>query len=166
MTNAEAYSFRPVTLDDFPMIFQWREEPTVKKWFDELDREEVRDDFHDRRVRMQIVSHKDIPFAWIQDYDVHGWPDHHFNYLPAGARGIDLFIGLPEMQGRGHGGTFLAMVRDELFAQGVPAIGIDPHPENHAAKHLYEKLGFAGQKVVDTEWGPVILMSQVRPAGR
>ncbi|WWR55751.1 hypothetical protein RV999_26300 (plasmid) [Sinorhizobium meliloti] len=44
----------------------------------------------------------------MQDYTVHGWDDHHFAHLAKGSRGIDQYIGDPEMVGVGHGSTLSA----------------------------------------------------------
>ncbi|WP_299822172.1 hypothetical protein [uncultured Jannaschia sp.] len=55
------------------------------------------DDLCDPRVMMRIVEADGTAFAFMQDYDIHGWEGRHFAYLPSGSRGTDQFIGDPAM---------------------------------------------------------------------
>lgn len=117
------------------------------------------EDIDDPRIAMWIVEHGGRPFAYAQDYDVHGWAAHPFAHLPPGARGIDQFIGEPDMLGRGHGSAFVARHVARLFAAGAPAVGTAPHPDNHRARRAYAKAGFVEKSgPVDTRWGRAILM--------
>ena len=122
------------------------------------------DDLHDPRTAMWIVAVNGSPFAFMQDYDVHGWDDHHFAALPPGSRGIDQFIGRADMLGRGHGPAFIRQRVDALFRDGVPVVATDPHPDNHRAIAAYRKAGFrvAGEPR-GTAWGPVLPM-HIRPS--
>ena len=90
---------------------------------------------------------------------------HHFSFLPPGSRGIDQFIGEPDMIGRGHGSAFVREHVDRLFAGGVPAVGVDPDPENARAIRAYEKAGFVRGPVQDTEWGLSLLMTRYATPG-
>jgi aminoglycoside 6'-N-acetyltransferase len=65
----------------------------------------------------------------MQDYAVHCGGDHPFDHLPAGSRGMDQFIGSPDMIGKGHGQAFIRQRLKVLFAQGIPVVATDPHPE-------------------------------------
>ncbi len=63
------------------------------------------------------------------------------------------------MLDRGHGSALLRRQCGRLFAAGAPAIGTDPHPDNHRARRAYEKAGFmAVSGPVETPWGRAILM--------
>jgi aminoglycoside 6'-N-acetyltransferase len=152
------YRFRAATLDDLDLLGSWRQQSHVREWWGEaatFDAEALADP----RVAVMIVECEAVPFAFMQDYDVHGWKGHHFGYLPAGSRGIDQFIGEPAMLALGHGPAFIRQRVAELFAAGAPAIGTDPHPKNVRAIAAYEKAGF---RVVgpeeDTQWGRVVRM--------
>ena len=93
----------------------------------------------------------------------HDWNPHPFAYLPTGARGIDQYIGEPDMLGRGHGSAFVRAHCDRLLDAGAPAIGTDPHPDNKRAIRAYEKAGFAvAGGPLDTRWGRAILMERWR----
>jgi aminoglycoside 6'-N-acetyltransferase len=151
-----AYSFRRVTADDLAMLRRWLETPEVRRWWD--DPAVLEENFGDDRIAMWIVSLADRPFAYVQDYKPHDWSMHHFAFLPGGARGIDQFIGEPDMIGRGHGSAFIRAHVDQLFAEGAPAVGVDPDPENIRAIRAYQKAGFVAGDAQDTEWGPSLLM--------
>ena len=133
------------------------------EWWGEPDVEDAEDTLADARVAMWIVEHGCRPFAYAQDYSPHDWADHPFAHLPPGARGIDQYIGEPDMVGRGHGSLFVRAHCDRLFAAGAPAIGTDPHPDNGRAIRAYEKAGFTiASEPLDTIWGRAILMERWR----
>ena len=158
------YGFRPVVPADLAMLNAWRREPHVAEWWgdDPFYREA---DLAEPRVAMRIVEADGVPFAFVQDYDVHGWEGHHFAHLPTGSRGMDQFIGSPSMIGRGHGPAFIALAVDELFAAGAPAVAVDPHPDNARAIAAYGKAGFViAGKARETRWGTVLPMEAWRPS--
>ncbi|NKB16629.1 MAG: acetyltransferase [Sphingomonadales bacterium] len=151
-------NFRPATLADFDLLRLWQEGPHVSRWWgreDPFDEE----DLADPRVSRWIVSLEQRSFAYMQDYAVHGWGEHHFAFLPEGSRGIDQYIGETEMIGKGHGTAFIRQRMAEMFSRGVPVVATDPHPENLRAIAVYQKAGFqiAGT-VQQTKWGLVLPM--------
>ena len=160
-----SYGFRPFTADDLPLARRWLETPHCREWWGGPDEEEagLRDDLNDPRMDQWIATLDGRPFGYIQDYDPLAWGGHHFGFLPAGARGIDQFIGEPEMLGRGHGSAMVRLHTDALFARGAPAVGIDPDPANARAIRAYEKAGFVRVGEQDTEWGYCLLMTKHRP---
>jgi aminoglycoside 6'-N-acetyltransferase len=162
--NGAAYIIRPVVAADLPLIARWREAPHVRRWWGDPDLEALsREDLGDPRIAYSIVALEGRPFAFVQDYDVHAWPEHHFGHLPAGARGLDLYIGEPDLLHGGHGPRLLRQHVDTLFASGAPAAGIDPHPDNAAAIRAFEKAGFTiVGGPVDTRWNRAILMTRRR----
>lgn len=134
----------------------------MRRWWVEADGQPsddfVADDLNDPHAALWIVSDGARPFAFIQDYDPHAWPGHHFAFLPPGSRGIDQFIGEPDMIGRGHGSAFIRAHADALMRAGAPAIGTDPDPDNARAIRAYEKAGFVAGEERDTQWGRCLLM--------
>ncbi len=154
------FSFRPMGRDDVPMLAGWLREASVARWFADADyASDLAQQLADARIRQQIVLLGDRPMAYVQDYDIHAFQQHHLAFLPPGARGIDTFIGAAGDQGQGYGSTYLGALIDALRRAGVPAFGIDPHPENTAAIRAYRKVGFQPQRERMTEWGLVLLMS-------
>ena len=155
------YGFRPMTEADMPMARRWLETPEVQRWWGDADGQVslLEEDLHDPRMAMWIVSYKGLPFAYIQDYDPTSWAMHHFGDLPPGSRGIDQFIGEPDMLNRGHGSAFIRAHVDRLISEGAPAVGTDPDPSNGRAIRAYEKAGFlAVRETLDWEGQPVLLM--------
>lgn len=159
------YSFAPLTHADLPLLAAWRARPHVRRWWgDPADEPEELEKLADPRIAMSIVSLDGSPFAFVQDYDVHGWSPHPFSHLPPGSRGIDLYIGEEHMIGAGHGTAFVRQLLDRLFAGGCPAVGADPHPENLRAQRAFRKAGFVQTSgPVETPWGRAVLMECVRP---
>jgi aminoglycoside 6'-N-acetyltransferase len=121
MTAANRYSFRKVTLGDLPLLAAWRSNPHVRAWWDS-DQSYDAAYLSDPRVARWIVSIAGRPFAFMQDYTVHGWEEHPFAELPRGSRGIDQYIGDPEMIGIGHGSAFIGARMRALFDAGAPVI--------------------------------------------
>ena len=159
--NEDAYVFRPVSSADLPLLDRWRQAPHVIELWGGPDVEPARDVLAEPRVRMWIVEHRGVPFAYAQDYAPHDWDGHPFTHLPSGSRGIDQYIGEAAMIGRGHGSAFVAQHVARLFAEGAPAIGTDPHPDNARAIRAYEKAGFRiASAPLDTLWGRAVLMER------
>ena len=164
MPEPAGYQFRAACAADFPLLLRWREMPEVLRWWGVWDGEAgYRSDLADPNIAMWIVEHEGRPFAYAQDYDPHAWDPHPFAHLPPGSRGIDQYIGEPDMLDRGHGTAFIRQQCDRLFAAGAPAVGTDPHPNNFRARRAYQKAGFtAVGRLVDTPWGRAILMERWR----
>jgi aminoglycoside 6'-N-acetyltransferase len=77
-------------------------------------------------------------FAYLQCYDLTAW-NSGFGEHPRGTRGIDQFIGEPDMIERGHGSAFIRAFVDERLRNGAPRIVTDPDPANSRAVRAYEK---------------------------
>lgn len=141
---------------------EWQSRPHVREWWD-ADAPYDQDDISDPRVARWIVEMDGRPFAFMQDYTVHGWEEHHFAHLPKGSRGIDQYIGEPDMIGSGHGFAFIGDRMRSLFIAGVLVIATDPHPDNERAIALYRKLGFrVAGSARETEWGLILPMQASR----
>jgi aminoglycoside 6'-N-acetyltransferase len=156
-----AYAVRPMTAADLSLVRSWLETPEVRRWWGDPTEQAalLAADLDEPRMAMWIVSREDRPLAYIQDYDPSGWALHHFGALPAGSRGIDQFIGEPDMIGRGHGSAFVRAHAERLLALGSPVVGVDPDPANARAIRAYEKAGFVAQgEVLDPEGERVLPM--------
>jgi aminoglycoside 6'-N-acetyltransferase len=162
MMTARRYAFRKVTMGDLGLLMQWQAHPHVGEWWGSGDPYD-QDDLRDPRVSRWIVSVDGRPFAFMQDYSVHGWDDHHFAGLPHGSRGIDQYIGDPDMIGIGHGPAFIGARMQTLFDAGAPVIATDPHPENRRAIAVYARLGFkVSGPPQQTPWGVILPMLATR----
>jgi aminoglycoside 6'-N-acetyltransferase len=154
------YSFRPATHTHLPMLCDWLATPEVVRWWGEPEEQYalLEEDLDNPLMVMRIVACDGRPFAYVQDYDVHTWPQAHFAHLPEAARGIDAFIGVPDMIGRGHGAAFLRERAAQLIAAGAPVVAIDPDAANLRARAAYAKAGFIGDTILATAGGPVVVM--------
>jgi aminoglycoside 6'-N-acetyltransferase len=154
-----AYAFQPMMPGHLPMIRRWLETPEVVRWWGQPDEQYdlVNGDLDHPDMDQFIVAVGDRPFGYIQCYALRTW-DQGFGPQPEAARGIDQFIGEPEMIGRGHGSAFIRQFSDSLLTSGIPRIVTDPDPENVRAVRAYAKAGFQSDRLVETPDGPVLLM--------
>lgn len=153
-----------MTEADLPMLRRWLATPDARDWWGDLDEEmaSLAGDLHEPGMRLWIVSLDSTPFAFLQDYTPHAWPDHPFRDMPPGTRGIDQTIGIADMIGRGHGSAFVRCHVERLFREdGASCVITDPHPDNARAIRAYEKAGFRRVEngVRETDWGPCLLMA-------
>ncbi len=155
------YTFRPMTEDDLPMLRRWLTTPEVVRWWGDPEREGVllEEGLREPAMAMRMVSFDGRCFAYVQDYDVHAWPQDHLRELPPGSRAIDAFIGKPDMIGCGHGAALLRLLARRLVEEGAPRVVIDPAAENIRARRAYVRAGFTGERIVSTEAGPVVVMT-------
>jgi aminoglycoside 6'-N-acetyltransferase len=154
------YIFKPMAAADLHMVQHWLETPHVAQWWGD-PREQfalVSGDLDHPAMDQFIVALNDRPFAYLQCYDPAAWPHNGFGEQPRGTRGIDQFIGEPDMIDRGHGSAFIRGFVDGLFAAGTPRVVTDPSPDNARALRAYEKAGFDRQGLVATPDGPALLM--------
>ena len=142
------------------MVALWLNTPEVVRWWGDPKKQLalLTGDLDEPRMRQWIVGYDGVPFAYVQSYPVDVWPQPHLAALPAGAVGVDAFIGVPEMIGRGHGGAFLRDLAQMLIAEGAPAVAIDPDVANLRARRAYARAGFVGTGEVDTDAGRVAVM--------
>jgi aminoglycoside 6'-N-acetyltransferase len=157
---ASQYRFRAMSVEDLPMVRRWLEAPHVREWWGDPDTQFalVSEDLTHPAMDQFIVAAGDRPFAYLQCYDPAAWPDSGLGMQPAGARGIDQFIGEVDMIGRGHGSTLIRSIVDKLLREGTPRVMTDPDPANIRAVRAYEKAGFQKSHVVETPDGCALLM--------
>lgn len=114
----------------------------------------------DPAINPFMVECNDVPIGYIQSWDPHAEADHPCHDQPLGTRGIDQFIGEPELIGQGHGTAFIRLFVESLFKAGAPRVVTDPNPRNSRAIRAYAKAGF---KEIDrriTISGEALLMAR------
>ncbi|MCA6097712.1 GNAT family N-acetyltransferase [Bradyrhizobium australafricanum] len=155
------YHFRPMTPADLPQIKQWLALPHVREWWGDPAEQYalVSGDLDEPAMDQFIVAADGGNLGYIQCYDMTAW-NSGFGAQPEGTRGIDLFIGEPNMMAGGHGSALIRAFVDDRLAQGVPRIVTDPDPANARAIRAYEKAGFRKMGMVDTPDGPALLMAR------
>jgi aminoglycoside 6'-N-acetyltransferase len=162
---AGRYRFRPLEITDLPLLQRWFGEPHVRTWWDDPDNglAEIEQAICDPGTQPFIVLLDERPIAYQQCYDPHAEQDHPYRDQPRRTRGIDQFIGEPDLVGRGHGPRFIREFVDGLFARGAPRVVTDPDPANTRAVRAYMKAGFRPLGERDTIFGRVMLMACDRP---
>ena len=156
---APDYFFHPMSAADLPRVRRWLEMPDVVRWWGQPDQQYalVNGDLDHPDMDQFIVGLGDHPFGYIQCYALSTW-NQSFGSQPAATRGIDQFIGEPDMIGHGHGSSFIRQFVENLLASGIPRIVTDPDPDNARAVRAYAKAGFQSERLVDTPDGPALLM--------
>jgi aminoglycoside 6'-N-acetyltransferase len=154
------YQFRPMSAADLPMIRRWLETPHVAQWWHDPDEQFalVSEDLDHPAMDQFVVTVGDRPFAYLQCYDPTAWSDNGLGTHPLGTRGIDQFIGEPDMVDRGHGSALIRGFVDALLKKRTPRVVTDPDPENIRAIRAYEKAGFQKARLVNTPDGRALLM--------
>lgn len=148
---------------DFQLLSGWLGNPEVQKWWgDPIEQAAIlKNDIIDSRMAMamRMVEYHTKPFAYIQDYEVHAWPQKHLRHLASGTRAIDTFIGEPAMLGVGHGPAYLRQRALQLLDNGSRQIVIDPDIHNAHAISAYNKAGFNQHIEAQADDGAVLLMT-------
>jgi aminoglycoside 6'-N-acetyltransferase len=157
-----AYRFRAVTPTDLPLLGNWLLHEHVREWWGDPARglESIAEHIVDPAIDALVVEYNDLPIGYIQSWDPHAEADHPCRDQPVGTRGIDQFIGEPQLVGRGHGTAFIRLFVENLFGAGAPRVITDPNPRNSRAIRAYAKAGF---KEIDrrmTISGEAVLMGR------
>ena len=156
---APEYVFRPMSAGHLSLVQRWLEMPEVVRWWGRADEQYalVSGDLDHPDMDQFIVVLGEQPFGYIQCYPLSTW-NQGFGSQPSATRGIDQFIGEPDMIGRGHGSGFIRQFVVGLLGQGIPRVVTDPGPDNIRAVRAYAKAGFRSERLVDTPDGPALLM--------
>jgi aminoglycoside 6'-N-acetyltransferase len=154
------YRFRSIVDADLPMMEQWLKAPEVARWWGDPAEQLVllKEDLDNPLMRQWIVEYGQRPFAYVQAYEAHAWPQVHLQSLPGRTQVIDAFIGEPDMIGRGHGSAFLRLLASSFIREGAPLVAIDPDAGNQRARRAFARAGFAEDSVVEAKQGMVVLM--------
>jgi len=155
------YVFRPVTVADLPLLAEWLEQPHVRRWWSEPEEAlvSIGEHLRDPLVEPYIVMLDGRDFAFIQVADLDGEDDAALDGQPQGTCGIDQFIGIETLLGKGHGPAFMADFCRELFEKGKNRVLVDPHPDNIFAIRAYTKAGFQRLGETNTNYGRALLMA-------
>jgi aminoglycoside 6'-N-acetyltransferase len=156
---APEYVFRPMSAGDLSLVQRWLETPEVVRWWGRAEEQYplVSGDLDHPDMDQFIVALDEQPLAYIQCYPLGTW-NQGFGPQPPATRGIDQFIGEPDMIGRGHGSRFIRQFVDALLGQGIPRVVTDPDPENVRAVRAYAKAGFRSDRLIETPDGPALVM--------
>src|SRR5262245_10620504 len=149
-----------MTATDLPLVLHWLQQPHVVQWWGDTHEqfELVSGDLEVEAMDQYIVATGGRPFGYIQCYDPEVWPDNGLGEHPRGTRGIDQFIGEPDMVDHGHGSAFMRTFIERVLAVASPRVITDPDPGNARAIRAYQNAGFEKMHLVDTPDGVALLM--------
>jgi len=149
------FTFPPLREEDLTLARRWLLEPHVRRWWND-DPEEH--DYPDgtlnewrKAIRgedptdMFVIEMDGRPIGVMQSYRVDSYPDYvaQLGALPEPAFSLDVFIGEPELIGKGLGGALIRAFLPPMFERyGVDYCVIGPSRSNVAAIRSYEKVGF------------------------
>ena len=155
------YVFRSVTVADLPLLAKWLGKPHVRRWWSEPEEAlaSIEEHLRDLAVEPYIVTLDGSDFAFIQVADLDGEDDAALDGQPDGTCGIDQFIGVEALLGKGHGPAFMAQFCQSLFDRGKNRVLVDPHPDNAFAIRAYTKAGFQRLGETTTNYGRALLMA-------
>ncbi len=147
--STSCYTFRSATRADLESLRSWLRALEVVRWWGDPEEQAalLEEDLKEPRMRMWIVAFNGRPFAYAQDYEVHG------------SRALDTFIGEPDMVGVGHGSVYLRLLAAQIRAEGAPLVAIDPAADNLRARRAYARAGFGNDALVDTADGAAMFMT-------
>lgn len=144
--------FRRLTEDDLDLMHRWLNTPHVMRWYSPGGRTRARvaEEYlpyirGEKPTEPYLIMCGDTPIGYIQTYRINDWPDYarHIG-VDDDTAGVDLFIGEPELIGRGLGPAAIrAFMRQVVFGSfGARECVIGPEVANGAAIRAYEKAGF------------------------
>lgn len=154
MPDADKISFRPLRVDDLPLLHRWLNHGEVLRWYGQRPStlDEVAAKYTPRikgesPTRPFIILLDDQPIGYVQVYLVSAYPEHSGHLILAygeDAAAIDIFIGEDGHRHRGLGPLALRrFLQTVVFATlDVECCVIDPEPDNLTAIRAYEKAGF------------------------
>ena len=144
--------FRPMVVDDLPLLHEWLQRPHVRQWWGKSTTFEGVVEHYlpaiegsDPTDHYLVLLH-DRPIGMLQTYLVADYADHAKNMGTSDLEtaGVDILIGEAELVGRGLGTQILRrFVDDIVFARPETAACIaDPGVANIASVRAFEKAGF------------------------
>lgn len=161
----ENITFRPMTAEDFPLLYRWMNQQEVIRWYSKKNwtLEEIQHKYRpyikgEKPVRSYISYYGKQPIGYIQGYQIKDFPGYLDGITGRESAGaLDLYIGEEEFLDKGLGKSLVdQFVTEILFADPeITSCLIAPDPDNQIAIRAYEKAGFRYiQKVKNTkgEW--------------
>jgi RimJ/RimL family protein N-acetyltransferase len=133
-------SFRPLRVNDFPLLLIWLSNEHVKQWWNDGD------DTLEKVALHYGAEEPDVArFILVKSTESGESPIGYFQYYIVSKEviGIDQFIGEADCIDKGMGTAAIGLFLEMIAAKHQPQeIIIAPHPENKRAIKCYQKVGF------------------------
>jgi aminoglycoside 6'-N-acetyltransferase len=147
------FELRPATPADIPVLDKWDlDRDVISATSDDSDALKAFADDHDWSEELArqsdasfyiIAEWERRPFGAMQVIDPHLEPTHYWGEIEPNLRAIDIWIGEPDLRGKGHGARMMREVIEGCFADpAVTGIVIDPLASNTRAHQFYRNLRF------------------------
>jgi aminoglycoside 6'-N-acetyltransferase len=150
---------------EFQRMVAWRNRPHVRQWWDTddppLELESAKTKYRPRtkpgsKTTACIIELDARPIGYLQFYR---WSDYRADAEEIGFTpedrwwGIDIFIGEPDLIGRGYGSRAVSILCEYLCAErSAAAVALTTDMNNAKAIRAYEKAGFEKRaQVLDTD---------------
>jgi aminoglycoside 6'-N-acetyltransferase len=171
------FEFRPLTLDDLPIVVTWLSEPHVAAWWGEpLDLAAVEQmygpciDGSDPTLVYVIETRRGL-IGMIQTYRLRDNPEYEAAIGVEGAAGLDLLIGDPDLLGHGLGTEVIRRFVTDVIWPTYPDVDhvvAGPSVRNTRSQRAFEKAGFyrSGAVTVPGEIDDEMVMVARRPGKR
>ena len=136
--------FREAGVDDISLLRNWDSQPHVIASDPNSDWEWETELLRNPDWREQLIYEiEGRPIGFVQIIDPAREDSHYWGDIEQGLRAIDIWIGLPDDLGQGHGSVMMKLALDRCFADSsVVAVLIDPLASNKRAHRFYERFGF------------------------
>ena len=153
--DAPAFTFRPLSRADFPMLGGWLREPHVDRWWANDSSPEALERDYGGTVDgtepsdVFVVLAGGRPVGLAQRYRIEAYPTYVREIetvlpLPAHAASIDYLIGPPDALGRGLGAEMVRRLTETVWRDmpDVRAVLVPVHAENAASWRALERAGY------------------------
>jgi ribosomal protein S18 acetylase RimI-like enzyme len=158
-SGISAISFKSLAVEHLSLMYEWFQEPTVKKCYAQnrnFSLQDIKEKYSPRidgkdKTPSYIIHIGEHAIGFIQYYCL-------MDHLPSGVidqsnrlfelekgeklSGMDLFIADKEYRGNGLGQMIIEEFMEEFLNKKFNRIIVDPVLDNKAAIHCYEKSGF------------------------
>jgi RimJ/RimL family protein N-acetyltransferase len=150
---------------DYERIVEWRNRPHVREWWDPDDPpltvagwiDELRSSTGEPdRTTVCILEVLGTPIGYLQFYPWDGEQEYLHEVgitLPAGAWGLDIFIGESTLLDQGIGSRAVRLLSDHLFAElSATAVALATEAGNTRAQAAYVRAGMRPvERFLDTD---------------
>ncbi len=146
---------------DLPLLRRWFAEAHIARVWSPPDEAvaEIASHLSREHVAPYLIVEAGRPVGYLHLY--HANPDGFWaaHDLPRETYGLDLFIGPPDLIGRGLGSRAIRLaVRHLSSLPDAARLHIDPSPDNTAAIHVNGKAGFVPTGEIETPDGRSLYM--------
>lgn len=144
-------SLRPLEPEDAGLLLTWLSDANVLEYWEGPSTvytpQRVQEDFYndDWNASRCIICYEGREIGYVQIYqlDDEMFEEYHYPKVDGSVFGLDQFIAVPTLWGKGIGRTFIRLLAEELRGHwGAHSLVLDPHADNARAIRCYEACGF------------------------